>query len=333
MASYDHIDFTPPSGVRSEAKRGLEWRGEFNRGGTAVGVARARDLSNGKSISPDTARRMKSYFARHEVDKQGEGFKPGETGFPSAGRIAWALWGGDAGQAWSNKLVKQMDAADERATMSNVERRFLSLVARTADTLRMLRVEQRVAEGGEPRPWIVGYAATFGRDSLDGAVGDFVETIAPGAFRNVIDAGTCKALWNHNSDYPLASPRSLHLSEDEIGLRFEFPVSRASYALDVLHNIEDGVVEGNSFAFVCGRDRWEMDEERGIPRRTVLEVASLWDVGPVTYPAYGDGNLDVAMRSLDQFRRAAPRPIDARRQAINGRVAAIRAWMEDQRVR
>ena len=91
MAKYDDIDFTPPAGVRAEAKRGLEWRDEFNRGGTAVGVARARDLSNGTRISPDTARRMKAYFDRHEIDQQGKGYRPGEDGFPSAGRIAWAL--------------------------------------------------------------------------------------------------------------------------------------------------------------------------------------------------------------------------------------------------
>jgi lambda family phage portal protein len=113
-ARYDHIDFSPPQGVREEAKRGLEWRREFNRGGTEVGVARARDLSNGKNISPDTAKRMKAYFDRHEADKKGEGFSPGEKGFPSAGRIAWALWGGDSGQAWANKLNEQMDAADKR---------------------------------------------------------------------------------------------------------------------------------------------------------------------------------------------------------------------------
>ena len=85
------IDFSPPAGVREEAARGLAWRREFGRGGTAIGVARARDLSNGKRISPSTIRRMRSYFARHEVDKQGKGFRPGEDGFPSAGRIAWAL--------------------------------------------------------------------------------------------------------------------------------------------------------------------------------------------------------------------------------------------------
>lgn len=114
VKAYETIDFTPPKGVRDEAAKGLEWRAEYGRGGTAVGVARARDLSNGRTISPDTARRMNSYFARHEVDKQGEGWRPGEEGFPSAGRIAWALWGGDPGQVWSAKLVAQMNAEDER---------------------------------------------------------------------------------------------------------------------------------------------------------------------------------------------------------------------------
>ena len=89
--AYESIDFTPPAGVRKEAAQGLEWRREYGRGGTAVGVARARDLSNGTAISPDTARRMKAYFDRHEIDKQGKGFRPGEEGWPSAGRIAWAL--------------------------------------------------------------------------------------------------------------------------------------------------------------------------------------------------------------------------------------------------
>lgn len=115
---YDHIDFTPPEGVRSEAAKGLEWRKEHGRGGTAVGVARARDLSNGVEISPETAKRMYSYFARHEVDKEGEGWKPSQDGFPSAGRVAWALWGGDAGEAWASKLVKQMAAADDDDAVS-----------------------------------------------------------------------------------------------------------------------------------------------------------------------------------------------------------------------
>jgi capsid protein len=110
---YAHINFKPTAALAVEAKRGLEWREEFNRGGTEVGVARARDLMNRANLSPDTVRRMNSYFARHEVDKQGEGFKPGQDGYPSAGRIAWALWGGDAGASWAAARAAQMDAVDD----------------------------------------------------------------------------------------------------------------------------------------------------------------------------------------------------------------------------
>lgn len=94
----------PPEGARAEARKGLEWRKEFNRGGTDVGVARARDISSGADLSMDTIGRMVSYFARHEVDKKGQGWSPGEEGFPSAGRIAWALWGGDPGRRWAESV-------------------------------------------------------------------------------------------------------------------------------------------------------------------------------------------------------------------------------------
>jgi lambda family phage portal protein len=102
------IDLKPTAGMVAEAKKGLEWRKEYGRGGTNVGVARARDISNGSNLSEDTVKRMHSYFSRHEVDKKGKGFSPGEDGFPSAGRIAWALWGGDAGQTWAAKKVRQI---------------------------------------------------------------------------------------------------------------------------------------------------------------------------------------------------------------------------------
>ena len=103
------IDFRPTTGMASEARKGLEWRKEYNRGGTAVGVARARDVANRTNLSPSTVKRMHSFFSRHEVDKQGQGFSPGEEGYPSAGRIAWALWGGDPGQSWARKKAAQID--------------------------------------------------------------------------------------------------------------------------------------------------------------------------------------------------------------------------------
>lgn len=115
---YSHIDFTPPEGVRKEAEKGLAWRREHGRGGTAVGIARARDLSNGTKLSPSTVRRMKAYFDRHEIDKKGDGWNTGDKGFPSNGRIAWALWGSDAGWAYARKVVEQMNAADEKEARS-----------------------------------------------------------------------------------------------------------------------------------------------------------------------------------------------------------------------
>jgi ATP-dependent Clp endopeptidase proteolytic subunit ClpP len=107
------IDFKPTKVMAEEASRGLAWREEYNRGGTEVGVARARDISNRRNLSSDTISRMVSYFARHEVDKKGQGFSPGEEGYPSAGRIAWALWGGDPGQSWANEKSRQIDTESE----------------------------------------------------------------------------------------------------------------------------------------------------------------------------------------------------------------------------
>ena len=98
----------PTEGMKVEAQRGLDWREEFGRGGTRVGAVRARQIVAGENLSDDTVKRMYSFFSRHEVDKQAEGFKQGEEGYPSNGRIAWALWGGDAGYRWSKTKVNQM---------------------------------------------------------------------------------------------------------------------------------------------------------------------------------------------------------------------------------
>ena len=103
------IDTVPTDAMATEAQRGLNWRREFKRGGTSIGVARANQLVNKENLSPDTVKRMYSYFSRHEVDKQGKGFKKGSEGYPSAGRIAWALWGGDAGFGWSRKVRNQIE--------------------------------------------------------------------------------------------------------------------------------------------------------------------------------------------------------------------------------
>jgi len=123
------INTRPTDGMVSEAEKGLEWRKEFGRGGTEVGVARARDIKNRKELSFDTVKRMYSFFSRHEVDKEAEGFRPGEEGYPSAGRIAWALWGGDAGFAFSRKITG-MISEDRAAEITGSVKEALSTKAK-----------------------------------------------------------------------------------------------------------------------------------------------------------------------------------------------------------
>jgi HK97 family phage portal protein len=113
------VDTKPTQQMAEEAQRGLDFRREFGRGGTAVGVARARQLVNRERLSPRTVRRMHSFFSRHEVDKRAEGFRQGEEGYPSAGKIANLLWGGDAGQAWAKRTVEKLDR--ERDKQKQIE--------------------------------------------------------------------------------------------------------------------------------------------------------------------------------------------------------------------
>jgi len=108
------IDMIAPKGVIKELRRGLAWHkeGESGDGLMPETVSWAKRLAAGEPIDMDKAVKMRAWFDRHEVDKQGKGYNPGEEGYPSPGRVAWALWGGDAGEVWSNKLVKQLEAKD-----------------------------------------------------------------------------------------------------------------------------------------------------------------------------------------------------------------------------
>jgi hypothetical protein len=99
--------YTIPDSVIAEAKRGLEWRKEEDRGGTSVGLNTARTLARGGQVGIRKVRHIAKYFPRHEVDKKGTGYKPGQKNYPSNGRIAWALWGGDAAQRWASAIVER----------------------------------------------------------------------------------------------------------------------------------------------------------------------------------------------------------------------------------
>ena len=100
--------YKPTSGMASAARRALKWKEEGRAGGTLVGLARANQLKDREPLSASTVLRMYSFFSRHEPDKQATGFRSGEEGFPSKGRVAWDLWGGDGGYSWSTAKRNQI---------------------------------------------------------------------------------------------------------------------------------------------------------------------------------------------------------------------------------
>jgi hypothetical protein len=108
-------DLTPPAAVAANARKGLELRERFGRGGTEVGEARAKQLAARQPVDPDEVPHIASYFARHEVDKGTHSHKWGDDEDPSAGYIAWLLWGGDEGRAWADALKDKLHAGPEKA--------------------------------------------------------------------------------------------------------------------------------------------------------------------------------------------------------------------------
>lgn len=105
--------YVPPQGVREAARRALDWieEGKQGSGFTSVGRRRAQQLAAGEKVSRDTVLRMKSFLARHAVDRKAEGFNRGEKGYPSAGRVAWDAWGGDEGRTWVNGILSSVEKA------------------------------------------------------------------------------------------------------------------------------------------------------------------------------------------------------------------------------
>ena len=106
--------YKPTSGMASAARRALKWRADGKPGGTLVGLARANQLKDRDPLTASTVLRMFSFFSRHEVDKRATGFNSGEEGFPSKGRVAWDLWGGDGGYSWStakrNQIMRERES-------------------------------------------------------------------------------------------------------------------------------------------------------------------------------------------------------------------------------
>ena len=291
------IDFTPTQGMIDEAKKGKEWREEFGRGGTEVGLKTANMIIS-NSLSADRVTRMYSYLQRHEVDKQGEGFSPDEDGFPSAGRIAWALWGGDAAVKWSERKRNEIIAEEEK------DERNLKNYNQMEK--RIFNIETRVDSTEDGRDLVVGHASVY--DSRSNNLGGFYEFIDRGAFTEELIANSdVRALINHDPNLILARNTSgtLNLTADERGLKYEFEMPETSYGKDLAISMKRGDITQSSFAFTVAEDDWSTDDE-GNNIRTIKKIDRLYDVSPVTYPAYNmaESDLVVAKRGLKEYQES-----------------------------
>jgi HK97 family phage prohead protease len=157
-----------------------------------------------------------------------------------------------------------------------------------------------------------GYALMFERKSQN--LGGFREKVAHGAVTKTIAEADIRALFNHDPNMILGRNRAgtLDLTEDSEGLHYRTSMPDTSYARDLLVSMERGDVTQSSFGFRVVKDDWGIDEDE-FPIRTLREIA-LFDVSPVTYPAYLDSTSGVSKRSLDAleaFRaeRAEPDPV------------------------
>lgn len=130
MGKYDHINMKPSESTAKAARRGLELRKKQPKSGKAgldakqakkqgigSGVQRASNMANRNELSPDTWKRVKAYHDRHDKNR---GLDAGKAAHEDKGYVASQLWGGDAGRAQANKIVRQMEAADRRKMLRSV---------------------------------------------------------------------------------------------------------------------------------------------------------------------------------------------------------------------
>jgi len=282
------VNLVPTEQMASNARRGLEMRREHNRGGTSVGVARARTIANRQKLSPKTVNRMVSFFARHEVDSDAEGYRSGEPGYPSAGKIANLLWGGPAGYAWAKRKQRELEKSDEVP---------MKKVFHLQDVKLYEENDERKFEG---------YASTFGNMDRQG---------------DVVDSGAfSKSLTNHNNEktmpamllhHDLKRPigRWTSMVEDQKGLRVVGTLTAGVRDADEAYALlKDGAINSMSIGY-----RVREEEYNASNKTNHLKEIDLHEVSLVTIPANASAVIsavkdeagDINIRELETVLRDA----------------------------
>jgi HK97 family phage major capsid protein/HK97 family phage prohead protease len=303
------IDLMPTDGMRTEAERYRGWKADGEPGGTEVAATRASQILSGDELSRDTVITMAAWFARHEVDKQGEGFSPDEDGYPSPGRVAWAAWGGDAGQVWSAAKADRIKALEENRAMAAdlIELNELSDEASVEDAAASLRsmegrykrselttfdqVEERTYEFPFSSEFPV--ARYFGNEILshEGESAD-LSRLNDGA----------PLLFNHNPERVIGVVERAYIDGNKRRGYARVRFSRNAFAQEILGDVKDGVLRNVSFGYSIDKM-----EERG-SGDYVATAWSPYEISVVSIPADNTVGIGRSLVPTPDAASAAPSP-------------------------
>lgn len=194
---------------------------------------------------------------------------------------------------------------------------------------RFFTCELRATGDGDEPSRIIGHAALF--DQLSENLGGFKEIIKPGAFTDTIADDDIRALWNHNPNYVLGRNTSgtLDLAQDAVGLRYEVEPPDSQFARDFMTSIERGDVNQSSFGFKVVEESWiSPSDDEPLPIR-VLHRVTLFDVSPVTFPAYPATSAEARARAQEmQASTAGASGEAAEPEPAGGRPGLLRRQLE-----
>ena len=277
--------YKPTEGMKIEAQRALDWVDEGRRGGTRIGKIRARQIVAGENLSYDTVIRMYSFFARHEVDKKAEGFEPDEKGYPSAGRVAWGLWGGDAGYTWSKNIRDNEQAKQNKGIqMSNIIHREFNLIKRNGEDYEM--------EGMEPKDDGI-WSFTISTPDVD----RYGTIIVPSGIDYSAYMNNPVVLINHKSDYlPIGKCLGFFLNGENLEATIQLDMNDEK-AIKVNDKIKNGFVSAVSVGIIPIEQTEQNIEGEKVTTYTKSELV---EFSVVTIPANRDALIKKTFENQQQ---------------------------------
>ena len=287
-----------PQSAVNNAKRALKHREENGSDcGTAVGWTRANQIANKEKLSVDTIKRTFSFLSRAKTYDQGKYLD--ENGNEICGSIMYDAWGGDSMRTWAEKKLNNLPESERQDKMEK--------------EIRTFGMELRAMDQEEKRT-VRGYAATF--ESRSGDLGGFIESIDREAFSET-DMDDVRALFNHDSNFVLGRTKAgtLRLMVDENGLAYEIDMPDTQLGRDMYESIKRGDISQSSFAFTIEDDEYR--KEGDTVYRTIKKIKKLYDVAPVTFPAYEA--TSVQARKIDELKNQELKEENSNTDAIRQR--------------